>query len=305
MGTGITTWIKEHVLRGVPFTRRGCKGMGSPQSGLLKGRKVDLAFKSFCTTGAAPAGSKTWVVRRIAAIQSSLRKANVTVHSANVFVQIGQLKTHIDGVGTHGPSGETVVLELKSTQSSLESHRKAYDVACSLQPTVLVNNHRNANTERLHHSLQLAFGVHGLPAAKRGYVIISASDGAALYPLNRGIPLHAFTSAPTKPAASKPKPAAKPPRKTLARKRAAFKPIKWPGCNVVLPPWREVRKVKRGVVIIRRDTKIALATAVSARSQIAAAKTALADVRAHLSDPPQFIFVLRPTKRAWICHSSQ
>jgi len=300
MAVGITTWIKDDLLKGIPFTRRGCRGMGKPADGLLNGRKIDLAFKGFCTTGKAPPGTKAWVVRRISAIQKSLAKAGVQLHAANVFVKIGQLKTHLDGVGTHRASGEVVVLELKSTQSTLASHRAAYDIPCSIQPTIrLAGCGEVANTERMHHALQLAFGVHGLESAKRGFVIISASDGAALYPLNRGISLKAFVS-PITLSIRAPKAAKK--KRPQPKSTAA---VKWPGCSVALPGWRDVRRIRKSVYLVQKGSTTALATAVRTRGETAAAVKVLRALQSACDSTPTKLLVARPAQRKWICHSTK
>lgn len=295
MSTGITTWIKDSLLKGIPFNRRGCKGMGSPQSGLLKGRKIDSAFKSLCQTGKVAPGTKTWVVRRIEAIQKSLRKANVKVCNANVFVKMGGLKTHLDGVGIHTPTGEKVVLELKSTQASLANHRAAYDIACSAQPTVALGRQQTSNTERLHHAIQLAFGVYGLKTT-RGYVIISASDGAALYAVNRGIPLHLFTSVSVGANV------AKTPGKAEAPGKKTISVSKWPGCNVAMQGWTEQRRLRTNIFLVRKNHQVAVAAAAKIKKHVPKIMKILKTIRQKTKTEQALLAVVRPAKRNWICH---
>lgn len=302
MGVGITTWIKESLLKNIGFNRRGCRGMGKPSEGITRGRKIDQAFKGLCTTGKAPPGTKGWVIRRIKSIEQSLAKAKVRLHSANVFVSIGNLKTHLDGVGTHIPTGETVVLELKSTQATLNNHRAAYDVACSTQPTVMVNKVAMANTERLHHALQLAFGVHALPTASRGFVIISASDGAALYPLNRGIDRAVFTA-----VADHPRPANSLKVVTPCGKRRLprVRPVRWPGSSVALPGWSDINKVRNDVFVVQKNGTRALATAVKTREHVDRVIKKLKALRKRTRDLPTKMLVVRPHNGRWICHLAQ
>tara|TARA_Y100000592_G_scaffold95991_1_gene163618 strand:+ start:11795 stop:12706 length:912 start_codon:yes stop_codon:yes gene_type:complete len=300
MPVGITTWIKQDVLRGIPFQRRGCTGMGNPTTGIQAGRKIDTAFKGLCVTGDVPPQTPAWVRRRIAAIRVSLKKVGVVLRASNVLTKLGQLKTHIDGVGVHQKSGKVVVLELKSTQASLANHRKAYDIPCSLQPKVKVGGTLVANTERMHHAIQLAFGVHSLPTAHTGYVIVSASDGAALYPLNSGIALSIFTGAtPSAPARSKAKTAAAPKRR---RRGTNIERCTWPGARVVAPGWRDHKRVSKNVWVIAAKGKEVLATATgSPRGRLTAIKRARA-AYAEMSSPPAGIHVFVRTNRRWICH---
>ena len=272
--------------------------MGTPDRGLKSGRKIDLAFKQYCTTRQVPPGCLAWVKRRIAAIQVSLKKAKISVTASNVFVKLGQLKTHIDGTGIYLPTGETVVLELKSTTSSLADHRKAYDVPCSMQPTIKLGSSEATNTERLHHAIQLAFGVHALQTATRGYVIVSASDGAALYPLNRGIPMSLFSSAvPAKHGA-----VVKVGKTAQSKKPSLYRKCRWPGAKIALPGWEDYKKVTASVWMVKRQNTVALATAAHSNGGRTAAAKRLKATRAKLDAPPSVLLISVPVKRRWICH---
>jgi len=287
---GVTAWIKSTVLNGVAFDRRGCPGQGSASKGLALGRRVDAAFKHLCQTGAVPGDASVGVKRRTRVIAAALRRAGVELTGANVFVTRGQLKTHLDGTGTAG--GQTVVLELKCTQASLENHAAAYDVPCSAQPAVTIGGVKLPNTERSHHQLQLAFGVLA-SGSSTGFVVVSASNGARLYRHNTGLPPSVFSVPPVVTVAA---------GRPTKRRRAPAKPrgvVPWPGAAVAVPGWHDHGSLTKGVVLVR-NARGAVAAAVAAAS---ASKAAMAVVRrAAVEAKVRVGLVCVPSGGKWKCY---
>ncbi len=301
---GITTWIKSTVLRGVAFTRVGCTGMGNPTRGASLGRKVDAGFKTLCKTGSVPRNCEHWALKRLKAIETTLRKAGVTLVDANRFVKMGSLKTHIDGIGTM-PDGSPVVIELKCTQASLSNHRAAYDVACSALPSVRIGQSKAPNTERIHHQLQVNFGVHALGGGCRhGFVVVSASDGAIAYRATAGIPASVYTTAvPVRVAAAA---AARPARKRGKRAQVT-KGYRWPGAAVALRGvgWEDAARVTTCVTLLRHAVtgQWGIATATTGgRGKFEAAKQRLRAADRLVDHPVSKRIVVMPGARAWKCY---
>lgn len=299
---GVTTWIKTTVCRGVPFTRAGCVGMGKPAAGATLGRKVDAGFKTLCKTGSMPRDCSHWVLKRLTAIRETLQKVGVSLVDANRFVKLGSLKTHIDGIGKLH-DGTPVVLELKCTQASIKNHRNAYDVPCSVLPTIQIGGQTAPNTERMHHQLQVTFGMCAFDAkCRHGFVVVSASDGAIVYRATTGIPMEVFLLAqPIMLSTPKRKPAAK---------NSTRKPIKgyrWPGATVALrgTAWVDAAKVTSCVTLLR-DTnsgRLGLATATTGGSgKFEAAKRRLRVAEHAVDEPINDRMVVMPGKSAWKCY---
>lgn len=93
------------------------------------------------------------------------------------------VRTEVDGVGLDLKTGKKVVLELKTTQTSMERHRDKYHVTCRNQPK-LVNGFENS--EYWHHVLQAGFGAWCLNI-HRAVVIMVCLDGALSYEVPRMI----------------------------------------------------------------------------------------------------------------------
>jgi hypothetical protein len=79
-----------------------------------------------------------------------------------------------------------VIVEIKSTTRGIDAAKEVYDIACSRQPVVM----GLANTERLHHQLQLGWTTMAYRRTKgehrvTGVVVLAAADGAELYWLDR------------------------------------------------------------------------------------------------------------------------
>lgn len=262
--------------------------MGNATRGLKLGRRVDAAFKDWCKTGSIPPNQPPGVSRRLATICAALAKHNVKMTDSNIFVKRGDLRTHIDGVGTHTPTNTDVVVELKCTQATHKNHVAAYDVACAALPSVTVAGTALPNTERTRHMLQLSFCLLAT-GAKRGYVVVSTSDGAAVYPLHHSAPPAIFDIAPVPRIA--PPPSGRRPRRCRS-------PLSgWPGAKVAAPGWEQLRKVgRRGALLARHsDTVYACATKTMSGAAIAAARAAAKSSDASV----QHALLCFPARGAW------
>lgn len=303
---GVTTWIKTTVCRGVPFTRVGCPGMGNPTAGASLGRKIDAGFKTLCTTGTMPRNCPHWVLKRLTSIQSTLKKVGVSLVDANKFVKLGMLKTHIDGIGKL-EDGTLVVLELKCTQASLKNHKNAYDVPCSVLPKIQVGSQTTPNTERMHHQIQVNFGMCALSSSCRhGFVIVSASDGAVAYRATTGIPMEVFSLAqpivlPSKKNGSK---------LSNATKKGYKKPIKgykWPGATIALrgTSWVDAAKVTLCVALVRNTVtgRFGLVTATrGGGGNFELAKRRLRLAEHGVDETINDRMVVMPGRSAWKCY---
>lgn len=256
---GVTTWIKGHVLRGVPFARRTTSGQRARKNqGQHLGRLVDGAFKTYCKTGAVGRGQHQAVSRANFAVRA-LRQAGLTLIDANVFVKLGGIKTHLDGVATDS-AGRKVVVELKSTQSTAADHVAVYDVPCTAQPLTAYG----PNTERLHHRLQTVFGARAA-GAHRGVTVVACADRAIVYDVADTFPEGVFGDCRLRDlAAGAPAPV---PRWTAAARRG-------------LPPVFTVAKVMHKQVAILKPAGCAVIVPAppssSPRGVVAAAKGLLA-----------------------------
>lgn len=288
---GVTRWIKESVMKGVPFNRLGCKGQGKANDGLRRGRVVDAMFKEWCNTGRVPEG-KSWARKRMAFIAAALKNRNISMESANVFVKHNGIKTHLDGLGWQGT--KQCVVELKTTQATLANHLAAYDVACSNKPTFRIGHDVVPNCERMHHQLQLAFGVLAAKAPT-GVVVVSASNGAAVYPLQAGIPTHIFKHVEP----NRIKHAGAPAPKRAAKKTKAVKLPKWPGASVAAKQWSDVRILKSGVAVLTRDGCVAVAAA-GRTAKAKPPKKLLAEAAKEVGASVQLFAV--PAVKAWRCY---
>lgn len=185
MAVGVTTWIHGALLRGVKFNRRWQTGSGRgrpAQAALKLGRKVDSHLKAFATEKKVPP-KRTLAGKMCSEAVAALRDRHVTLHDANVFLTYGPLKTHVDGVGTRGAM--TVIVELKTTSRTIEAFKNHYHFRCRTQPTVGTFD----NTEYLHHMLQLGWTTMAWRQTKQrdlvvGMVVVAASDGAEVFPLD-------------------------------------------------------------------------------------------------------------------------
>jgi len=176
--TGVTTWIKRDVCKGVPFRRKAhIRGQGAVD-GLKVGRRIDTAFKQFCT-GQKVTTKCVNTTLRLQNIKKVMTAAGLTPVAANTFVTHNNLKTHCDAIATDR-AGRKIVIELKSTQGTMEFHRSIYNSLCVNLPTTRFGN----NTEALHHKLQAAFGAVAA-CADSAVVIMVCHDDAVLYPVSK------------------------------------------------------------------------------------------------------------------------
>ncbi|MGB0547730.1 MAG: hypothetical protein ACPGR8_01235 [Limisphaerales bacterium] len=181
----MTTWIHGALLGGVKFNRRWKPGSGrgrTAQAALTLGRKVDGHLKAYAINKKIPP-KRTLAGSMCTAAIAALRDRHVTLFNANVFLSHGPLKTHVDGVGKRGAL--TVIVELKTTSRTIDAFKNHYHFRCRSQPTVGSFD----NTEYLHHMLQLGWTTMAWRETKQrdlvvGMVVVAASDGAEVFPLD-------------------------------------------------------------------------------------------------------------------------
>ena len=176
---GITRWISECFLGGVPFTRKwaGVASAKTPKQALSHGRRVDAHIKALALNGTPPPTASAGG-RAAANAAAEMRKLGITLNDANVFLTHGGVRTHVDAVGAMNGKA-TVIVELKSTTRPLAAAKAVYDTPCGKQPTA--GGH--PNTERTHHQLQLGWTVMAYRATVKragvvGIIITAAPDGA-------------------------------------------------------------------------------------------------------------------------------
>lgn len=120
---------------------------------------------------------------RLVYIAAALKAQGITVVRSQVPALLDGtgLKTNIDALGVRGD--EIFVIELKTTQHSHGEHmQKIYDRTCQRQPEL---HNGLPNSERVHHLLQVAFGVLCMKKRfperiVRGIVVISYAQSATI-----------------------------------------------------------------------------------------------------------------------------
>lgn len=184
---GVTTFIKQNLLGGVKFCRRGgksgvkwSKARSAHSRGLAIGRSIDNAFTRHVNgverySAAKPTHSRLGhVLRALSARGIIPKKAQVTLARADL-----KLKSTIDALAER--AGSIVVIELKSTQFTKQQHLAVYDEPCIRCPT-LANG--IVSSERQMHLLQAAFGVIACRrytgVAVSGIVVFSYADSATV-----------------------------------------------------------------------------------------------------------------------------
>jgi hypothetical protein len=196
---GITTWIKTDVLRGTRFRRPSTRRGGNALAGVSLGRQVDRLFKHWCETGKIGTGRPA-ATSRLRHVIAAMAAAKLRPVAANKFVTLNGIRTHLDGVAVDR-AGRTVVVELKSTQSTSAQHSVAYRSPCANRPATRFG----ANTEELHHQLQTAFGVAAHGSAAYGIIVVACSNKAMLYTvLPKAFPARVFRIAAGAPTPSPP-----------------------------------------------------------------------------------------------------
>lgn len=179
--TGFTTYLKHTLMNNVayvsPVQRRSGSSRKRVSRGLVLGRRLDAAFRTYATGGSSPPLT--------GAVASVLRRRGIRLVCSQTRVHLAHLRvrTFVDGIGVDG-HGCVWVLELKNTQQTVAEHRSSYHLPC---PNNRLLSNGMANTECVRHSLQAGFGVVGLVAMHpslrvRGLVIVNCADGACGYP---------------------------------------------------------------------------------------------------------------------------
>lgn len=186
MSVGITTWIKQSYLGGVPFARpwsRGTAGATGKRSGIAAGRVVDKHFKDWADGKGLPKSASSTPAKIARNAVGKLMERKIRPTKSNVFVKKGNIRAHIDGVGKLGTT--TVLIELKSTTKTLAGHNLNYKRPCGTQPKV----DHYANTEYVHHMLQIGWITMAYRASHPGervvgIVVVAAADAAKVVPLD-------------------------------------------------------------------------------------------------------------------------
>lgn len=188
---GITTYIKAVLQTNVHFSPPPVLGAKTKvaEKGLNIGRYTDHLFRKVVARQATLDASN-FKHRRCRFACDVLRQnlINVTKTQIPVHLKHPAINTMLDGLGQHKDTRAPVVIELKTTQYTLAEHEARYKLKCRKRPR-LANG--LPNSEYMVHALQAAFGVLALRqqypnCAKeiRGVVVVAASDGAKLYPVD-------------------------------------------------------------------------------------------------------------------------
>jgi hypothetical protein len=188
--TGITTYIRQVLMRGVAFERPRVVGDKPPLTGrvrvrrrvcaqklgLVLGRRLDSKFSAFVNRGEPHA--------LLNGVRHRLRSCRVGACMAQVKVGVPSLglRTELDGIGVD-EGGGVWVLELKNTQSTVAAHKRVYEQPC--RKNAVLSNGRT-NSELVRHKLQVGFGMLGLRecygfGGVRGLVIVNCADGCVAY----------------------------------------------------------------------------------------------------------------------------
>jgi hypothetical protein len=227
--TGITTFIKQSLLRNVPFSRQNVGARQCAARGLWIGRTTDLALNNH-VSGKIPYKPGVPGHGRLGHILRALRGKGIHLLLSQCPVEVDHLglKTNIDAIGVCG--NEVVVVELKTTQHSHGAHlRTLYTKECSRQP-ILHNG--LTNSEKTHHMLQIGFGVHCIAsllrrkARVRGVVVVSYKDTATVLDMD---PMYSAVSWFTVHTAAQPAYKAAPKKnKRAAKKHQPVGCVPWP-----------------------------------------------------------------------------
>lgn len=158
------------------------------EKGKQIGRYTDLLFRKVIS-GTVTLNPRQFRHQRCRFMMECLKKHGITCIATQVSVcdkDLG-IKTELDGIGIK-PSGAFVVLELKTTQYSIDMHKQTYSIPCD---SYKVLSNGLPNTEEVAHQLQTGFGVYAfrnlLKAHGKGHIsvegriIVCACDGAISY----------------------------------------------------------------------------------------------------------------------------
>ena len=145
------------------------------------------------------------------------------------------------------------------------------------------------NTERTRHMLQLSFCLLAT-GATRGYIVVSASDGCAVYPLHHSASEAIFDVPPV--PAIKSAPSGRRPR----RGRTPLAP--WPGAKVVASKWEQINAVGRHGALLCKEGELAFACA--ARTSTGAAVAATRAAARASKAKVKFGLLFVPVGRRWL-----
>lgn len=254
---GITRWIADCFLGGVPFTRKwaGVAAAKAPRQALSHGRRVDAHIKALALHGTPPP-TASMGGKAAANAAAEMRRLGIVLNDANVFLTHGGIRTHVDAVGTINGRA-TVVVELKSTTRPLAAAKAVYDTPCRKQPVA----GGLPNTERTHHQMQLGWTVMAYRATVKragvvGVIITAAPDGATHTMLDEAFAEPAFWRRSI---------AAAPPPMGVVAKTGGGGVGKWPGHAATVAVERatgaNVRTIHEGRVALLRGGGGAVAVA--------------------------------------------
>ena len=176
---GITTFISKKLRRGVRgYDRKWRKGKRylSPTKGKKIGRIIDCEFQRYlkgkqCKSTRLRSVLNALKINRIRGLRPQLGVADYSIG--------GGITTQLDGLGVIPKSKTVVVIELKTTQNTLQEHKLEYT-----QPSIKYPKMRNGcvNSEQTSHFIQTGFGMRALKKtfdikyAVEGIVIVSCAD---------------------------------------------------------------------------------------------------------------------------------
>ena len=191
---GITTFIKKELRKGRVFSRSNPytkPKKWEAQAGQHLGRKVDAEVRGRIEPDHRPEKpSSNAVNKRADDIMNLMKrkglrplKTQVLVHSAKL-----KIKAFIDIVAINSKN-EVVVIELKSTRTSMGEHRALYQKDTDKHNRTMRNHIED--TEEHHHFLQAGFGALGLQHTYTcissmslkvsACVLVSCADGARIH----------------------------------------------------------------------------------------------------------------------------
>ena len=190
---GFKPYLKERLAKGADFNpnwdmKKAFRGRQTkkqgPGTGKLYGAYTDHAVQKVFH-GKKKLSPNQPQDKQAIMFFAKLKEMNiklVNVQTKAVNENIG-VRTEVDGIGLDMKTGKKIVIELKTTQTSMERHRDKYHVTCRNQPK-LMNGFENS--EYWHHALQAGFGAWCLNL-HRAVVIMVCLDGALSYEVPRMI----------------------------------------------------------------------------------------------------------------------
>ena len=177
MAVGVTTFIGSTLANGTRPPSGGFKSRSFATDGLRIGRETDmLVRKAFTKTLALNSGIRKHA--RAIEFFRVMAAANLTVCDVQraVGVLSLNLRTTIDCMAKDNFNND-VVVELKTTQLNVATHKKHYHETCAKKKTL---NNGLPNCLYYRHQLQAGFGMLAAKATK-GVVVVCCSDGGVVY----------------------------------------------------------------------------------------------------------------------------